>query len=169
MTKSNIAIRSRTDRGPLFYGSYQCQGILPDFLLWKDQLFHRFPVFVHRNVEERRFVLFQQEQPLGLFPSAAVAWNVAEEHFLKGSNAVSALKIRAGWGRTGQQDIGSDYYPYLARYLSSSSPEMQYLFGNTFYTTLAPLAYNSNLKWETTETYNVGLDFDLPKTVSRVV
>ena len=106
---------------------------------------------------------FSKSNRWGLFPSAAIAWNVAEESFLKGSQAVSALKIRAGWGRTGQQDIGSDYYPYLARYLSSSSPEMQYLFGNTFYTTLAPLAYNANLKWETTETYNVGLDFGFAK------
>jgi TonB-linked SusC/RagA family outer membrane protein len=102
---------------------------------------------------------FSKANRWGLFPSAAFAWNVAEENFLKGSRSVSALKLRLGWGRTGQQDIGSDYYPYLARYLSSSSPEMLYLMGSGYLTTLAPLAYNANLKWETTETYNVGLDF----------
>ncbi len=107
---------------------------------------------------------FSKANRWGLFPSAAVAWNVAEENFLKGNRSVSALKFRLGWGRTGQQDIGSDYYPYLARYLSSPSLEMQYLMDmddtNLIYlTTLAPLAYNANLKWETTETYNVGLDF----------
>lgn len=102
---------------------------------------------------------FSKNNRWGLFPSAAFAWNVAEENFLKGSRDVSTLKLRLGWGRTGQQDIGSDYYPYLARYLSSSSPEMLYLMGSGYLTTLAPLAYNANLKWETTETYNVGLDF----------
>ena len=102
---------------------------------------------------------FSKANRWGLFPSAAFAWNVAEENFLKGSRDVSTLKLRLGWGRTGQQDIGSDYYPYLARYLSSSSPEMLYLMGSGYLTTLAPLAYNANLKWETTETYNVGLDF----------
>ena len=102
---------------------------------------------------------FSKANRWGLFPSAAFAWNIGQENFLKSSRAVSALKLRLGWGKTGQQDIGSDYYPYLARYLSSSAIEMRYFMGDGFYTTLAPLAYNANLKWETTETYNVGLDF----------
>jgi len=114
-----------------------------------------FTVTVRNDASSR----FSKTNRWGLFPSAAFAWNVAEENFLKNSKAVSGLKLRIGWGRTGQQDIGSDYYPYLARYLSSSALEMRYFMGDGYYTTLAPLAYNANLKWETTETYNVGLDF----------
>ena len=95
----------------------------------------------------------------GFFPSAAFAWNLKNEEFLKYSHALSALKLRLGWGRTGQQDIGSDYYPYLARYYSSQSIEMQYPMGSGFFNTLSPLAYNPNIKWETTETFNAGIDF----------
>ncbi|HOG41005.1 MAG TPA: TonB-dependent receptor [Bacteroidales bacterium] len=102
---------------------------------------------------------FSKANRWGFFPSVAFAWNVAEESFLKGSDAVSALKLRLGWGRTGQQDIGSDYYPYMARYEESSSIAMKYYLGTGYYTTLAPQKYNPNLKWETTETYNLGLDF----------
>ncbi len=103
---------------------------------------------------------FSKANRWGVFPSAAFAWNVANENWLKGSKAVSALKLRLGWGRTGQQDIGDDYYPYLARYIQSSSPEMQYMINGVDYLfTLAPQAYNPNLRWESTETFNIGLDF----------
>ena len=97
----------------------------------------------------------------GFFPSAAFAWNIANEPFLKGNESVSALKLRLGWGRTGQQDIGDDYYPYIARYYQSASVTMQYPMGanGESYNVLSPLAYNPNIRWETTETYNIGLDF----------
>ena len=97
----------------------------------------------------------------GFFPSAAFAWNIANEGFLKGNNVLSQLKFRLGWGRTGQQDIGDDYYPYLARYYQSASVTMQYPMGaaGEAYNALSPLAYNPNIKWETTETSNVGIDF----------
>ncbi|MFA6325769.1 MAG: TonB-dependent receptor [Bacteroidales bacterium] len=101
---------------------------------------------------------FAKANRWGLFPSAAFAWNMGEEDFVKGG-AFSALKLRLGWGLTGQQDIGSDYYPYLARYISSSAIEMKYLMGEGYLNTLAPQPYNANLKWETTETYNLGVDF----------
>ncbi|MBR6002779.1 MAG: TonB-dependent receptor [Bacteroidales bacterium] len=95
----------------------------------------------------------------GHFPSAAFAWNIKEESFLKNVAPVSALKLRLGWGRTGQQDIGSDYYPYLARYEAPTVLNMRYNMGEGRYNVLAPQAYNPNIKWETTETYNVGVDF----------
>ena len=95
----------------------------------------------------------------GHFPSAAFAWNIKEEKFLKNVAPVSALKLRLGWGRTGQQDIGSDYYPYLARYEAPTVLNMRYNMGEGRYNVLAPQAYNPNIKWETTETYNVGVDF----------
>lgn len=104
---------------------------------------------------------FHKDNRWGLFPSAAFAWNIAQESFLKNSSAVSALKLRVGWGRTGQQGLDDDYYPYLARYVESTKPETQYPVGpdGKPITTLAPQKYNRNLKWETTETWNVGVDF----------
>ena len=103
---------------------------------------------------------FSKNNRWGFFPSAAFAWNIANEGFLKDNKAVSQLKFRLGWGRTGQQDIGDDYYPYLARYYQSQSVTMQYPMGNgQVFNALSPLAYNPNIKWETTETSNVGIDF----------
>ena len=103
---------------------------------------------------------FSPNNRWGFFPSAAFAWNIANEDFLKDNDKVSQMKFRLGWGRTGQQDIGDDYYPYIARYYQSASNTMQYPMGGGLgYNALSPLAYNPNIKWETTETYNVGLDF----------
>ncbi|MFA6676042.1 MAG: SusC/RagA family TonB-linked outer membrane protein [Bacteroidales bacterium] len=106
---------------------------------------------------------FSDDNRWGLFPSAAFAWNMEKENFLKDSKVISSMKLRAGWGETGQQDIGSDYYPYLARYQSSTSLTMTYPIGadGSYISTLSPQAYNPNLKWETTTTYNLGLDFGL--------
>lgn len=104
---------------------------------------------------------FSPDNRWGFFPSAAFAWNIKNESFLKNVDAVTTLKLRLGWGCTGQQDIGDDYYPYLARYYKSSSVTMNYPMmgvGST-YSVLSPLAYNPNIKWETTETTNVGVDF----------
>ena len=114
--------------------------------------------FTLRNDASSRF---SPDNRWGLFPAAALAWNIAEENFVKTSKVVTTLKLRLGWGLTGQQDIGSDYYPYLARYSESTAPEMQYPTGpnGEFSSTLAPLAYNPNLTWETTETYNAGFDY----------
>ena len=95
----------------------------------------------------------------GLFPSAAFAWNIKNENWLKDSAAVSALKLRLGWGKTGQQDIGDDYYQYIAKYYLASDPRMQYNMGGTNVNALAPQGYNPRVKWETTTTWNAGLDF----------
>lgn len=93
----------------------------------------------------------------GTFPSFALAWKIKEEPFLKEVDAVSQLKVRLGYGQTGQQDIYL-YYPYLSRYEQSSNVA-QYQFGDNFYHMFRPSAYDSDIKWETTDTYNVGLDF----------
>lgn len=104
---------------------------------------------------------FSKSTRWGLFPSAAFAWNIAQENFLKDVGAISALKLRLGAGQTGQQDIGdSYYYAYLARYSMSTDVYKQYNMGNAGYSFyLTPSAYDPNIKWETTTTYNVGLDF----------
>ncbi|MBV6427668.1 MAG: TonB-dependent receptor SusC [Haliscomenobacter sp.] len=100
---------------------------------------------------------FSPDTRWGLFPSAAFAWKISEEGFLKGNGVVSDLKLRLGYGVTGQQDIGSDY-PYLARF-TPGEPTAQYQFGSSFVSTLRPEGYDANIKWEETETYNAGLDF----------
>ena len=105
---------------------------------------------------------FSPQNRWGFFPSAAFAWNIANEGFLKDVKAVSQLKFRLGWGRTGQQDLGGDYYyPYLALYEAPPTVSMTYPMGpnGESYSTLSPLAYNPSIKWETTETSNIGLDF----------
>ena len=97
----------------------------------------------------------------GLFPAAALAWKIKDESFLKEVNALSDLKLRLGWGVTGQQDIGNDW-PYLPVYRESTATA-QYQFGNAFYKTLRPNPYDANIKWEETTTYNLGLDFGFMK------
>lgn len=101
---------------------------------------------------------FSPDTRWGTFPSAAFAWRISEEEFLKSSPVVSDLKLRLGYGVTGQQNIGSGDYPYMPRY-TYSEDNAQYQFGNTFYTTIRPEGYDSNIKWEETITYNIGLDY----------
>ena len=100
---------------------------------------------------------FSPENRWGLFPSVAAAWNVAEESFLKDNPVVSDLKLRLSWGKTGQQDIGTDY-AYQPSYTSSSA-EAMYKFGDKWITTYRPNGYDPNLRWETTTTWNAGVDF----------
>lgn len=103
---------------------------------------------------------FGPDNRWGLFPSVALAWRISDESFLKNVEAISNLKIRLGYGVTGQQDLPptlSDY-PYIANYQPGESTA-QYQFGNEFYPVLRPDGYDANIKWEETATYNVGLDF----------
>jgi len=100
---------------------------------------------------------FVGDNKWGLFPSAAFAWKIKEESFLKDVDAVSSLKLRLGWGVTGQQDIGNDY-PAQALYIASSEGSY-YPIGGEFMPTLRPNAYDPDIKWEETTTMNVGLDF----------
>ncbi|MCU0340384.1 MAG: TonB-dependent receptor [Spirosomaceae bacterium] len=102
---------------------------------------------------------FSPDNRWGTFPSAALAWKLNEESFLKNSGVFTDLKLRLGWGVTGQQDVLSDY-PYLARYTLSESTAL-YQLGNTFLNTLRPEGYDANIKWEQTETQNIGLDFGI--------
>ena len=93
----------------------------------------------------------------GWFPSAAFAWRIIDEDFMKGSKVFNDLKLRLGYGRTGQQE-GIGLYSYIANY-STGNAMAQYQFGNSFYFVYRPDGYNPNLKWEETSTYNAGLDY----------
>lgn len=102
---------------------------------------------------------FAPKNRAGIFPSAAFAWNAKEEKFLKNVDALSQLKLRLSWGQTGQQEIGNNY-PYLSAYYFSNNPYATYNMGSAGYTKyLTPGAYDPEIKWETTTTYNVGVDY----------
>ena len=99
----------------------------------------------------------------GVFPSGAFAWNIKEEGFLKGVKAVSQLKLRLSAGVTGQQD-GIAEYAHLARYSLSTDSYHRYPMGMingepNYQFVYTPAAYDPGIKWETTTTYNVGVDF----------
>ena len=104
---------------------------------------------------------FSKDGRVGYFPAGAIAWKLKDELF-KNSNLVSELKVRFGYGTTGQQD-GIDYYTYLPVYSPSANTGAQYQFGDVFYSFLRPGAYDKNLKWEQTSTTNIGLDFGFLK------
>ncbi len=101
---------------------------------------------------------FSPDTRWGTFPSAALAWQIKDEPFLADVESVSDLKLRVGYGITGQQNIGSNDYPYLPRY-TYSVDNARYLFGDEYITTYRPEGYDSNIKWEETTTMNIGLDF----------
>lgn len=101
---------------------------------------------------------FSQDNRWGVFPSAALAWKMKDETFLKNVSVLSDLKLRLGWGITGQQNLGNGDYPYMARYQYSKAGA-NYFFGDTKVNLLAPQAYDADLRWEETTTWNAGLDF----------
>ncbi|MBL0181758.1 MAG: SusC/RagA family TonB-linked outer membrane protein [Chitinophagaceae bacterium] len=101
---------------------------------------------------------FAKENRVGYFPAFALAWKLKDQ-FLKSVNLVNELKLRFGWGTTGQQD-GIPYYSYLPYYARSNSAA-QYQFGNNYYSFLRPGAYDPDRRWESTTTTNIGLDFGL--------
>ena len=92
----------------------------------------------------------------GVFPSAAFAWRLSQESFLSGVHSLSDLKLRVSWARTGNQAFGN--YLQYAAYLYGN-PQAQAQFGNQFITTIRPGAVDPNIKWESTGSVNVGLDF----------
>lgn len=98
---------------------------------------------------------FSENNRWGLFPSAALAWTISNEPFMKATeNVLSKLKLRLGYGVTGQQEIGD--YQYITSYSFSTNPNTTYL-GTTL---LKPNGYSPDLKWEQTTTYNVAIDFE---------
>ena len=96
----------------------------------------------------------------GFFPSAAFAWRIKDEKFLKDVDAISDFKIRLGWGKTGQQDTGKEYY--TPTYKMTTTTEYLYPVGpDNDGTLFKPLVYNNDLTWETTTTWNFGLDYGM--------
>jgi TonB-linked SusC/RagA family outer membrane protein len=99
--------------------------------------------------------VYSPENKWGYFPSAALAWRISDENFFKGITAVQNLKLRASWGKAGSQAIS----PYST--LNTLTPGST-VFGSTLYTTMAPgTRLAADLKWETTEQVNFGVEFSL--------
>lgn len=105
--------------------------------------------------------LFREDKRWGNFPAAAFAWKMKEESFLKDVTSINDLKLRLGWGKTGQQDITGQvgFYPSTPLFSIGGSTS-QYLDNSNLY---SAIAFNDQLTWEKTTTYNAGLDFDLFK------
>lgn len=101
---------------------------------------------------------FSEDNRSGIFPAASFGWRVSDEKFMAAANGVSDLKFRLSWGVTGQQDISTNPYPFFPRYTESTNTA-RYQFGDSFYYTYRPSPYAADIKWEETETFNLGLDY----------
>ena len=100
---------------------------------------------------------FRKGKKWGYFPAAAFAWKISNEPFMKNVKWLDELKLRLGWGMTGQQNGIDDFY--YAPVYTISDTYAQYPFGDKYFITMRPGAYNPDLTWEKTTTYNGGLDF----------
>ena len=128
---------------------------------------------------------FAPKNRWGVFPSVALGWKI-KETFMPDQNICNDLKLRLGYGITGQQEINQGDYPYMSTYTLTKNPAAYYPVGgdnyatinkdnevvnpqageyvmdkngNILYTSYRPNAFNKDLTWEKTTTYNVGLDF----------
>jgi len=102
---------------------------------------------------------FSNDNRWGNFPAAAVAWKISDEDFLKDSKVISSLKLRAGYGITGQQDVGEKDI-FLSRFRGGNE-NSQYQFDNVPIQSLIASEVNPNLKWEETTTIELGFDYGL--------
>ncbi|MBT2558170.1 SusC/RagA family TonB-linked outer membrane protein [Hymenobacter sp. ISL-91] len=107
-----------------------------------------------RNDQTSRFAPGERS---GNFPALGLGWRIKGENFLADNSTISELKLRASWGRTGQQDVGGRY-DYLSRYVVGDG-STQYLINGVPVTTLRASGYNALRTWETTTTWNLGLDY----------
>jgi TonB-linked SusC/RagA family outer membrane protein len=108
---------------------------------------------VRRDASSR----FSKDTRWGTFPSVALGWTLTEEPWLKNQKVLSNLKLRASYGVTGQQE-GIGNYNYLPVYTYSVTGAEAFINGQ-YINTYRPEAYVKNLKWETTTSWNFGLDF----------
>ena len=102
---------------------------------------------------------FSKDNRWGVFPSVALAWKINEEAWMqRASGWLSDFKLRLGWGKTGQQDVG-DVNNYTTTYQQSQGTSLYPNGLNGWYNPLFANGVNPNLKWETTTTWNAGFDF----------
>ncbi|RKD20154.1 SusC/RagA family protein [Pelobium manganitolerans] len=104
---------------------------------------------------------FAPENRWGYFPSVAFTWRAISESFLANSQSLSDLKLRLSYGLTGNKD-GIGYTDYLSKYYANTN-NGQYNVGGTYYDYYSPARYDPDLRWESTNTYNVGVDYGFLK------
>ena len=110
---------------------------------------------------------FSKDNRWGTFPSVALGWKILDEEFMEDTRGwLSELKLRAGYGITGQQDLNDDYFPYLPIYTvgnNGNAGTNQWSYpnpvGNGYVNPIKPNGYNTSIKWEETHTWNAGIDF----------
>ena len=102
---------------------------------------------------------FSKDNRWGAFPAVALGWKIINEPFMeRATSFMSELKLRLGYGITGQQDISDSYFPYMPLF-TIGYPTASYPFGDQYYYTIRPNGYDPNIKWEETTTWNAGIDF----------
>lgn len=104
---------------------------------------------------------FSKDHRWGTFPAVAVGWRIIDEDFMEPARSwMNDLKIRFDYGITGQQGLDNDFFPYLPTYTTSTNLTNRYpLYNGQWIFPFTPNKYNADLKWESTTTYNVGIDF----------
>lgn len=113
---------------------------------------------------------FSKDHRWGTFPSVALGWKILDEAFMEGARGwMTTLKLRAGYGVTGQQDLGDDLFPYLPAYTignngdptpnTTAYPNIIPDGKGGFINVIRPNGYNPDIKWEETRTWNAGIDF----------
>ncbi len=101
---------------------------------------------------------FSKDNRWALFPSAAFAWKMKEESFFKNVKSLDDLKLRLGYGITGQQNITTNDYLYMPTYVANKAGAYYYFDTNQL-SLSRPSGYNKDLKWEQTTTWNAGIDY----------
>lgn len=109
---------------------------------------------------------FSEDNRWGIFPAAAFAWKMNQD-FFKDSKSISDLKLRLGWGISGQQEIPVRLY-HIQQYITGDG-QSQYVFDTNPLPIGVSTAYNPDLKWEETTIYNVGLDVGLYSRVNATL
>ncbi|MDE6156870.1 MAG: TonB-dependent receptor [Muribaculaceae bacterium] len=103
---------------------------------------------------------FSKENRWGTYPAVALGWRIIDESFMEGARSwMNDLKIRFDYGVTGQQGLDGDFFPYLPTYYTSTNLYGRYPFNGQWIFPYTPNKYNADLKWESTTTYNIGVDF----------
>jgi TonB-linked SusC/RagA family outer membrane protein len=160
-----------------FYSSFDVDGILQpgsepnfDFDIPQSTLISYFGRLIY-TFDEKYIVTgtvrtdgssrFSQNNRWGVFPSVSGAWKISDEKFLEDSKTISNLKLRLGYGVTGQQE-GIGNYGYIPIY-NLGEAFIQYPIGNGFVQGVNPTATDRNRKWEQSTTYNIGIDWGLFK------
>lgn len=103
---------------------------------------------------------FSKENRWGTYPAVAVGWRIIDESFMEPARSwMNDLKLRFDYGITGQQGLNDDFFPYLPTYTTSTNQSGRYPLNGEWVFPFTPNKYNADLKWESTTTYNIGVDF----------